>query len=440
MSTLARWLTARKAMPLDSHSRTGRYRGERQRLTKIFYCCVESTIMAGTIYLVWFAYNPYPERFLAMNMHPLLIMVGLMALRYGNYLGVLSATIASLVYLYAHAYLGRDLVIFFTSWEYYKFLLMFYLTAVTLGTFRDYSDNKIAELGAQLSENKHDLGTLIEAQQKALFVNSELKKQIIGTEDSILSLYSLASALESLRPEVLYTELASVMAHFLRAQAVSIYTVDSDEQFLRLKVSLGHDVTPARSLRTLDFTYLTTVVSEKRAYRVSADSAPRDPVFSAPITKDGHVIAVVNVDKADFYMVTEYSFDLFKVIIEWVSKSLIRALEVEESLHENYYHPNSRLLKLVYFMERVAEEKRRLTKYGLPYSLLRLANGGQSHAVAGDGLSECLREVDVVGYDDQTDELVVLLPLTGARALDIVKERLQGCFGASILASEVVES
>jgi hypothetical protein len=394
--------------------------------------------MSAVIYFIWFARSPHPELFLSMNVHPLLIMVGLTSLRYGNYLGILSATVASAVFIYAHFLLGRDLVIFFIAWEYYKFLLMFYLAAVILGSFRDHNDQKISELSGLLSEADHDLDALTQAQKKSQFVNIELKKQIVGTEDSILSLYSLASSLESLRPEVLYTEVASVLARFLRVQAVTIYTADKSGHYLRLKISMGHETTPPRSLRTEDFGYLAEVVIGKQAYRISADSDSHSPVFSAPLQKDGHVIAVINVDKADFQVVTEYYFNLFKIIVEWVSKSLIRALEVEESFLEDRYHAHSRVLKLEYFRERVAEEKKRFNKYGLPYSLLRFKNPAPLMVIS-QKLSDCLRQIDVLGYDEQEDELLLLLPLADAQAMDIVKKRIAGCLELVNIVGEGME-
>jgi hypothetical protein len=43
-------------------------------------------------------------------------------------------------------------------------------------------------------------------------------------------------------------------------------------------------------------------------------------------------------------------------------------------------------------------------------------------------VAQCLRQVDVLGYDEQEDELL-LPPLADDQAVDIVKKRIMGCLG-----------
>jgi len=430
MKNIAQWLRQPGGVYNPAGSRVKRRADEQQWRVRALYCVIENLALSALIYAVWFALSPRQEHFLTMNLHPLLIMVAMSALRYGNYLGLVSATFASIVFLYANYVLGRDLVLFFTSWEHYKFLLMFFLTAVVLGTVRDYGDQRVAELETQLSDVQDERNALLEAQQKANIINRELKRQIIGTEDSILSLYNLSLALESLRPETLYSEVASVLARFLRAQAVSIYTVEANGEFLRLKVDLGHDTLPPKSLRASEHQYLTTVLKEQKAYRVSIESAPSDPLFSAPILRDDKVIAVINVDQAIFHAVTEYSFQLFRLVVEWTARSLERALDVDEARTAVHYLPNSRFLRMPYFEERLAEERQRFVKFGLPYKLLALDCEHSALPALEQSLNQCLRLSDVRGYDESKQRVLVLLPLTDAGNLANVQARLANCLGA----------
>jgi len=71
----------------------------------------------------------FEEQFLELNIHPLFILAGIMAYRYGVHLGVLSATMATMVYVYVYLDLGHDIVVFFYDFKYYKFLLMFYISS-----------------------------------------------------------------------------------------------------------------------------------------------------------------------------------------------------------------------------------------------------------------------------------------------------------------------
>ena len=59
----------------------------------IFRCLLESAVYTILVLLIFY-FLPYTKKeFLILNLHPLEIVVALMSLRYGNYLGILSSFI-----------------------------------------------------------------------------------------------------------------------------------------------------------------------------------------------------------------------------------------------------------------------------------------------------------------------------------------------------------
>lgn len=393
---------------------------------RLLYYAIENAIFLTVIVAIFFILNPSREEFISMNLHPLLILVALMSLKYGNYLGILNASLASVVFIYAYFLLGKDLIIFFAEWSYYKFLLMFFLTAVILGSFKDKSDDIIKNLREELFQAQDDLAILKELEKKSQIINAELRKQIVGAEDSILSLYEVASALETLNSEELYTEIMTVMARFLHAKTVSIYNVDRHQRYLRLKIRMGYSGRMNPSMKIEDHDYLRKVVHEQKITKLGADSTEKDPIFSAPIIKNRQTIAVLNVEDTDFSMVTEYNYNLFKIIMEWISKSLIRALEVEEIKSKDIYFEGTRIMKMEQFNRRLEEEKRRYYKFGLKYGLIKLDRLNITLEELGIKLNEMIRQVDIAAYDPGKDELHLLLPITPEEVLVKVKERIIG--------------
>jgi len=396
----------------------------REHKHRWLYCVIESIVLSAAIFLVFFYFNPLREAFITMNIHPLVILVALVALRYGNYLGLVGAAIASATFMYAYYLLGRDLIVFFLEWSHYKFLLMFFLTAVLLGSAKDRSDIALGKLREELAQTKEELAGLSENEKKSHLIASELKKQIVGAEDSILSLYEVATSLDTVHSEEVYTEVMTVMARFLRAKAVSIYMVDRDQGFLRLKVHMGDSEGLKASLRIDDHAYLQSVIRELKIVKISGDSASTDPIFSAAIIKEGDVIAVINIEDADMSMVTQYTFNLFKVIVEWISKALTRALEVEGLVERDAYLPGTIIRTWDHFVARVEEEKRRYTKFGLPYGLIRIPRGDFPLEDISTMLGGLIRQVDAVGFDMSQNEVHILLPITNCAVLAKVVERL----------------
>jgi len=399
----------------------------------------ENVGLNAAIFLVFFHFNPLRDAFITMNIHPLLILVALMSLRYGNYSGIMSAAFASATFMYAYHLLGRDLIIFFLEWSHYKFILMFFLTAVVLGSAKDRSDSTIDRLREELAETKRELADLSETEQKTQFIAEELKKQIIGAEDSILSLYEVATALDTVHSEEVYTEVMTVLVRFIRAKAVAIYMVDATNGYLRLKIHMGDTEKTRASLRVDEHTYLAAVVHELKVIKIGGDSSAGDPLFSAPIIKEGRAIAVINIEDADISMVTEYTFNLFKIIVEWISKALTRALEVEDIVDKDAYLPGTTIRRWEHFALRVKEEKRRYTKFGLPYGLIRIYLGDSP---LDDELSakiqRSIRQIDAVGFDTEKNEIHILLPITTCAVLSKVVERLKGSLHP--LADFVAES
>ncbi|MBS3872386.1 MAG: hypothetical protein KGZ92_01910 [Firmicutes bacterium] len=400
------------------------YRSERR--DRLWYCIAENIVLNAAIFLLFFHFNPLRAAFITMNIHPLLILVSLMSLRYGNYLGILSAVFASATFVYAYHLLGRDLVLFVLEWSHYKFILMFFLAAVILGSSKDRADFMIDRLQDELFETKNALTDLSEAERKSQFVAAELKKQIIGAEDSILSLYEVATALDSLHSERVYTEIMTLLARFLKVKSVGIYLVDTDSRYLRLKVHMGDNERMQVSLRVDEHAYLRDVVQELKVVKVTGDSAATDPLLSAPILKDGKAIAVINVEEADITMVTEYSYNLFKIIVEWISKALTRALEIEHIVEKDAYLPNTIIRNWENFTFRVEEEKLRFSKFGLPFGLVRVPVGSHSLEQLSVKLQGLIRQVDAVGFDVLNNELHILFPITSCEVLEKIVARIAG--------------
>jgi hypothetical protein len=394
-------------------------------LKTIAFCVAENVLFNLVIFLVWFTYNPFRDDFINMNIHPLLIVVSLMALRYGNYLGILSAVVASITFVYAYYLLGRDLMLFAIDWEHYKFLLMFFLSAVILGTHRDKMNYTINMLKEKLKVAREEREIALSTEEKYRFINEQLKKQIFSAEESILSLYDMASALENFNPEEVYTEIMTLMTVMLKAKVVSIYTVDIRNGYLRLKIRMGDIEYSHSSIKVDDHEYLQRVVYDRQATRINHGSEDVEPIFSAPIIKDGEVIAVINLEKADFEIVTLHSFTMFKLTVQWITKALLKAIEVDNVLHGDRYHVGTRFLKMSIFDERVNVEKKRKDKFGLEYALLKFKRNGYSLGDLDRKIISLIRQVDIAGYDSSSDEVNILFPVTSSENFDKLKNRLR---------------
>lgn len=399
---------------------------KKQRVT---YCMFETVVSVFAIYFILGWNNPVPEEFLSLNMHPFVLVVAAMALRYGGYASLLSACLASAVFYYAYAASGKDLLLFFIEFDYYKFPLMFFVTSVVLGRFKDNYEFEMNVRQKKISA-LDDAGQKLEDElKKALFIKDELKKQIVGAEYSIVSLYEIAASLDTLYPEGVYTETMGILQKFIKAKSVSIYTIDGKSRTLRLKVHLGGKKKSGQFFDLeKDFCWK-RVMEEKKAIRATGECRTGFPVMAAPLIEDGMVKAIICIDDMDFEHVSDYAFHLFKVIVEWVNRSLLKALFIHSQLNPSQCIKGTGVLKMGNFARRYQEEEKRSLRFDMEFGILAYRVPVEGIEETGAKMTEVIRAVDVMGYERETETLYVLLPATPLEHIDAVKERIEASFG-----------
>ena len=152
----------------------------------IFRCLLESVVYTILVLLIFY-FLPYTKKeFLVLNLHPLEIVVALMSLRYGTYLGILSSFIAISGYIFAYLHSGNDMILFLLKFQYYKFFLMFLFTTMILGKFKLNYKNREEDLKKGFEHLENSFQEEKEKNQQLLDINISLKNQIIRSGGSIV--------------------------------------------------------------------------------------------------------------------------------------------------------------------------------------------------------------------------------------------------------------
>lgn len=391
-------------------------------------CSVETLVVNIVVYYIFFIMEPNQDTYIKLNPHPLLLLSIFMGMRYGNYPALISATISSLFYMDAFLKLDGSFSELFRYFANYKYILLFFWSALIFGTFKDNHDTAVARLNEE-----HELLRKKNKQLKESFmltkkVEEELKKQIIGSEESILHLYEIASRLETLDSEQVYTETIGILSKYLRADAVSIYTYIEKTGFLRLKIKIGETGSLGRSLFVRDSDGFSKVAIEKRAIKWQDAEDEKFPLMSAPLIKNDEVIAVVNIEHMNFDRLSEYAFQLFKLIIDWVNKALDRAIFVDGLMSSKYF-PETNLLRYEFFLERLKEEERRQREFGMEFGLLQYRAVNMIPESIAEYTGKLFRSVDVVGFNPENEIVYILLPATPQENLYLIEERIASQLG-----------
>lgn len=386
-------------------------------------CVMETFIVNIIVYFIFYQINPNQDEYLYLNPHPLFILCIIIGLIYGNKLGLLTAAICSGFYLIVFLKINKDISLLFIYFRNYKYVLLFFFSAAILGNFRDsYKANiqKMINEKLIMSKNYKSLEKSYNLSQKAL---EELKKQIINSEESILYLYEIASRLETFNLEEIFTETIGILSKFLKAKSVSIYTYDEKSGYMRLKINFGEE-SRNRSMLVKNSIGFSSVIINQKVLKWVDIKEKEFPLMSAPLIKESQTIAVVNVDSMDFDNLSEYAYQLFKLIIEWVNKALNQAILVDE-ISDSKYIEGTRIMKYRYFAERIKSEERRKSEFGMEYSILQYDADNMSIQEINKNIAGVLRSVDIISYSEETKEVYILLPATPENATYLVEERIK---------------
>jgi hypothetical protein len=308
---------------------------------------------------------------------------------------------------------------------------MFYITGIFIGKIKDDYSEKIALLSKELEILEDNYNELRDTFDKNEFIKKELKKQIITSEESIFSLYEIANSIEKLDSEEVFTEIIGVITKFLKAKTVSYYTLNNYKNFLRLKIRYGNHFTLPTSIdiRKEEFSYLKNIIEKREYYKISEENS-NTPIMSAPIIAGSEILGIINVEEVDFEHTTEYTFNLFKIIIDWTNNALENAvnykLASEGKIKIEKYYKDTQVYKNKYFIERVLLEEERKTKYNLNYIILEYKNNLNFTPLdIEEKFRKVIRDVDILGYDNEKKLIKILLPATDIKYLDMIRERIE---------------
>jgi len=364
------------------------------------YCFAESFIYTGLVYFIFFYLSPFKHSFLELNLHPLLVVVAVISMRYGTYLSTYGVLFATFFYFLAYLNVERDPIIFFASFEYSKFILMFFFTALFIGKLRDITDEKVIHMENEITRLKKGFRRQKRNNIKLTFTNSRLKNQIINSKESILTLHHLTSSLDEMGVEEIFTKTLLNIKQFIDCDVISIYSYNSEKNFARLKVKVGNGRLPG-FFQIQEGEAHKQVVDSGKAMAFPLDVSGNTPVYIAPVVAEGKIIGFINVERLSFSVQERYSFEMFKIISHWLNRSLVRAIKRQHKEEMENVYEGTRILRMNSFNRRLEEEKNRKSLFKMEFLAFEGRHGGATPVEIHKRIEGKVREEDVVGMDDR---------------------------------------
>ena len=254
-------------------------------------------------------------------------------------------------------------------------------------------------------------------------IKDKLYRQIVNSQDSMGRIYHIVSSLDSVEPEHIYNKTALVTAEILDVSQVIIYVVGKNNAYLRQKVRIGEMTEhEPHSFKIDEYPYLQQIMRERKIF-VNRDLIKGIPDLAAPIVYENRVIAVIQLYQMDFDKWSVYELNLMAVTSRLVSAALVRAYSWEQETMQQYYIPDTWILKekeLLRIIEKLRERRQMQTGYAAMMTKVNLP--GMTYKHIGQRIGNRIRMEDYIGILNGAVWLV--FPDADKTVLKQIQERL----------------
>ncbi|WP_214820988.1 MULTISPECIES: NAD-dependent epimerase/dehydratase family protein [unclassified Exiguobacterium] len=359
------------------------------------------------------------------------IYVLLAALLFGKSQALIASLLAVGVHLYESASIGRNILSLFVDNSILATFTMYLLIGLVVSYVMERRKIEIQFLKDELAATTERHTFLNDVYEETLTIKNQLQQQILHSEESIGSVYEATRALDSLEPEGLFVGSISVLEKTLKANQFAIYMINQSS-FARLAAkSSDSTFTPRNSLQIEEQTVIHEVVASSEIV-FNTSLTPGEPLFGAPLIRQGEVMAVILCYEVPFHNLTLSYRNLIDVMVRLINSSLDRSLGYINAIQFDRYVGNTNALKQEYFERILIQKEQAQQELNIPYSLVLIEEDHDDSII--QSTETTLRTTDYLGF--RTDgRLYAILSNATKEESQIVIDRL----ARKAIRAEVVE-
>ena len=353
----------------------------------------------------------------------------LFALRYGTIFGLISFAVLLVYKVIYTGLVGGDIFLLFYDTN--SLLTLFYYFALTIivGLFSTSFRERYEISQFRNEELKDENNYLKETVDLLNTSQTTLRQKLLQSEYSLNQLYDLAVSLDLPHPELIRSETIRLLKKYFLASDVAIYHVDRSQKSMRLII---------RQAEKKEFPQ-TIFLDEasnmfKRFFQVQEtmirqlDDDDTDPMLLAPIVIDGETREVVVIKRLPLRKLTTDDLHVLNILFSWIGTRISNAQNlIRKEQHEKLY-PGTSFYKKEAFIEIMALQEQKKLHHDQPFIVLEYALGYEPVSLESIEaiVQSYLREIDIVGYDQEENKLLLLLPGTSEENRQRIYDRIEG--------------
>lgn len=361
---------------------------------------------------------------------PLIFYILLFSLRYGLLGAFVSFTLTSLYHFSFLLMEGADLLLFLYDSKELAWILLHFFVALSAGIFSTSYRERYQSLHIRQEEVVDENAQLKQTVQKLQESQNEMRKRVLDSTYTLSKIYEVGLHLDQDVTGLVRDHLIGTFTRVFKARQIGLYHVDTSRRTLRLHVRSGDvDRLPQTLFIDSDAGMFQRMFQTKRPTLRLADEL-EGPLLVAPVCYDGDVKEVLVVHEVDILRLRSHEMNMMKLVLDWAGTRIEKADALEWLLVSDQLVDGTRMFRMDAFEQKVEQQVLRHEQYGQPYSTVRLSVEGVDLTLIEMELilRQSMREIDIIGYDEDEQMLHFLLPGTPVESAERFKERIEHVF------------
>lgn len=310
---------------------------------KRFSYLIEPLVLLAALTLINFIWVGDNPGFLGISPHPYWIVVVAISVKYELKQSLIAAFLSIINYSVLLFVFHEISLSEYFMFETFKPVLLFLIFSTLIGKVRSGQVQKLSEAINEKTLMEKDLNTIQKRYEKVSKINSELSERIIYQTCSFSTIYEMAKKMRTSNIESLLPEALQFISEATEAEKCSFYIYNKNK--LELVTSRGWNEQDKKERKEIMRNRLVAQVLKNKEIRAVNDflndldaETPQyieeEVVVSTPITY-GHgneIFGIINIEKMPFNKFNSDSFNLLKIVANWISDSLEETAETGASL------------------------------------------------------------------------------------------------------------
>lgn len=328
-----------------------------------------------------------------------LVFVALIGTVYGLNCGIYSAVLVCISTLASFIIGGTDAQIVFYNMENWLPFVFYLIVGAVLGYMHDNLDAKIRYTKREYDVLEGKYTFVKTAYEDMLLTKAEMKKQIIGANESFGKIYEITKQIDKKLPSEIMFATLKALESTLENNSVAIYMLDAKSSYARLAVC-SYEIS-ATLLKSVNLSKYSAIMDDMTEGEVWCNTSALAgyPSYCANIYDNGSPVYLIFIYNVSFQQMSNYYVNQIKILCGLSQNAFIRGLNEYKGIQTQSCVTGTELLKPEYFAELIKTHDEMRQKHLADYLLCRVQTQAKNVQQLNDLLLANMRMSDTAGLD-----------------------------------------